>query len=106
MLRITRSEAGRGLVDFGRIEEMLARIAGRIDVVHAPHVTPLAAPLLLEIGRVPITGHAARRGWSPRRRRRCWPRPVSRPNRAAETGQAGVTSCYAYQVSGFTRKTY
>ena len=25
MLRITRAEAGRGLVDFGRIEEMLAR---------------------------------------------------------------------------------
>ena len=29
LLRITRAEAGRGLVDFGRIEEMLARSAGR-----------------------------------------------------------------------------
>jgi ATP-dependent helicase Lhr and Lhr-like helicase len=56
LLRITREEAGRGLVDFGRIEEMLARSAGRIDVVRAPHVTPLAAPLLLEVGRVPIRG--------------------------------------------------
>jgi ATP-dependent Lhr-like helicase len=58
LLRITRAEAGRGLVDFGRIEEMLARSAGRIDVVRAPHVTPLAAPLLLEVGRVPIRGRA------------------------------------------------
>jgi ATP-dependent Lhr-like helicase len=61
MLRITRAEAGRGLVDFGRIEEMLARVAGRIDVLRAPHVTPLAAPLLLEVGRVPIRGQAEAR---------------------------------------------
>ncbi len=59
MLRITRAEAGRGLVDFGRIEAMLARAEGRIDVVRAPHVTPLSAPLLLEIGKVPIRGGAA-----------------------------------------------
>jgi ATP-dependent Lhr-like helicase len=61
MLRITRSEAGRGLVDFGRIEEVLTRVSGRIDVVRAPHVTPLAAPLLLEVGRVPIRGKAEAR---------------------------------------------
>ena len=61
MLRITRAEAARGLVDFGRIEEMLARSAGRIDVVRAPHVTPLAAPLLLEVGKVPIKGEAEAR---------------------------------------------
>ncbi len=56
LLRITRAEAGRGLVDFGRIETMLADAAGRIDVVRAPHLTPLAAPMLLEVGRVPIRG--------------------------------------------------
>jgi ATP-dependent Lhr-like helicase len=56
MLRITRQEARRGLVDFGRIEEMLARTAGRIDHVTVPHVTPLAAPMLLEMGKVPIFG--------------------------------------------------
>lgn len=61
LLRITRAEAGRGLVDFGRIEEMLARIETRIDLVAAPHVTPLAAPLLLEVGRVPIKGRAEAR---------------------------------------------
>ena len=56
LLRVTREAAGRGLVDFGRIEEMLARSAGRLDVVEAPQVTPLAAPLFLEMGRVPISG--------------------------------------------------
>ena len=56
LLKITRSEADRGLVDFGRIEEMLSRIEDRIDVIHARHVTPLAAPLLLEVGKVPIKG--------------------------------------------------
>ncbi len=61
LLRITREEAGRGLVDFGRIEEMLDRSAGRIDLVRAPHVTPLAAPLFLEMGRVPIRGRAEAR---------------------------------------------
>ena len=56
LLQITREEAQRGLVDFGRIEEMLARTAGRIDHVVTDRVTPLAAPLLLEPGRVPIAG--------------------------------------------------
>lgn len=56
MLQITREEAMRGLVDFGRIEEMLDRTAGRVDHVHLPHVSPLAAPMLLEVGRVPIAG--------------------------------------------------
>ncbi|QUS36806.1 ligase-associated DNA damage response DEXH box helicase [Falsirhodobacter algicola] len=61
MLRITREEAQRGLVDYGRIEEMLDRIHGRIDLVRRPKVTPLAAPLLLELGRVPVMGAARER---------------------------------------------
>ncbi|MEM6371779.1 MAG: DNA ligase-associated DEXH box helicase, partial [Pseudomonadota bacterium] len=58
MLQITREEAMRGLVDFGRIEEMAARIEGRIDLTEHTRVTPLAAPLMLEVGRVPIKGLA------------------------------------------------
>lgn len=58
LMRITQDEAMRGLVDFARIEEMLARTAGRIDHEHAPHVTPFAAPLLLEVGKVPVRGSA------------------------------------------------
>ena len=58
LMQITREEAMRGLVDFGRIEEMLTRIQGRIDHVKAPHVTPLSAPMLLEVGKIPIKGAA------------------------------------------------
>ena len=61
MLRITREEAMRGLVDFGRIEEMLARSRGRIDHVTLDRVSPLAAPMLLEMGRVPIAGEGRER---------------------------------------------
>jgi ATP-dependent Lhr-like helicase len=61
MLQITREEALKGLVDFGRIEEMLDRTRGRIDHVVLPRVTPLAAPLFLEPGRVPIQGLANER---------------------------------------------
>jgi ATP-dependent helicase Lhr and Lhr-like helicase len=55
LLRITAAQAAHGLVDFSRIEDMLTT---RPHIVHtfAPHVTPLAAPLLLEAGRIPIRG--------------------------------------------------
>ncbi len=61
LLDITREEALRGLVDFGRIEEMLCRTKGRIDHLKLPRVTPLAAPLFLEMGRVPVKGDADER---------------------------------------------
>ncbi|MHA6326890.1 ligase-associated DNA damage response DEXH box helicase [Roseivivax sp. CAU 1753] len=58
MLQITREEAMRGLVDFARIREMCARVGDRLDLVRLDRVTPLAAPLFLEPGRVPIRGDA------------------------------------------------
>jgi ATP-dependent Lhr-like helicase len=61
LLEITREEAMRGLVDFGRIEEMLTRSAGRVDHVVLDRVTPLAAPLFLEPGRIPIAGEGRER---------------------------------------------
>ena len=61
LLRITREEALKGLVDFGRIEEMLTRTGGRVDHVVLDRVTPLAAPMLLEIGKVPVAGAADER---------------------------------------------
>ncbi len=61
MLQITREEADRGMVDFGRIEEMFGRIAGRIDCIRLDHVTPLAAPLFLEPGRIPVKGQGRER---------------------------------------------
>ena len=62
MLEITRREAMRGLIDFGRIEEMLDRIAGgdggplRFEHRRLRRLSPLSAPLMLEMGRVPIAG--------------------------------------------------
>ncbi|MGR3762057.1 ligase-associated DNA damage response DEXH box helicase [Roseobacteraceae bacterium NS-SX3] len=58
LLDITRREALRGLVDFGRIEEMLARVDGRITLRRLSRVSPLAAPMLLEMGKVPVQGAA------------------------------------------------
>ena len=56
MLEITREEALRGLVDFGRIEALLHRIGGRIDLLRLDRITPFAAPLFLEPGKVPVDG--------------------------------------------------
>jgi ATP-dependent Lhr-like helicase len=61
LLDITREEAMRGLVDFGRIEEMLDRNTDRIDLKRLDRVTPLAAPLFLEVGKVPVDGIARER---------------------------------------------
>jgi len=60
LLRITRDEARRGLVDYDRIEAML-RENPVIDHAHAPHVTPLSAPLILEIGKVSVEGEGRER---------------------------------------------
>lgn len=59
LMQITREEALRGLVDFSRIEALLKSVEDRIDHVVAPHVTPLAAPLLLEVGKVPVQSGSA-----------------------------------------------
>ena len=56
LLRVTRQEAMRGLIDFGRVTEMLERIGGRIDHRRLKRVSPFAAPLLLEAGRTPVEG--------------------------------------------------
>ena len=56
MLQVTKEEALRGLVDFGRIEEMIDRTQGRVDHITLDRCSPLAAPLLLEVGRIPVKG--------------------------------------------------
>jgi ATP-dependent Lhr-like helicase len=61
MLQITREEAMRGLVDFGRVEDLLQRTKGRVDHVALTRVTPLAAPLFLEPGRIPVFGEGRER---------------------------------------------
>ena len=51
LLRATRADAAGGLTDVARIAEMLARIKGRIRHMVLSRVSPLAVPVLLEIGR-------------------------------------------------------
>jgi len=59
LLDITREEAMRGLIGFGRIEEMLARTRARVDHMVCDRVPPFAAPLFLEVGKVPVEGAGA-----------------------------------------------
>ena len=61
LMRITRTEAMRGLVDFARIRVMTKRIEGRIDHIKLDRLSPLSAPLFLEVGKVPIAGQAVER---------------------------------------------
>ncbi|WP_171209502.1 MULTISPECIES: ligase-associated DNA damage response DEXH box helicase [unclassified Ruegeria] len=61
LMQITREEAMRGLVDFGRIEAMISRIGDRIDLLRLDRVSPLSAPLFLEVGKVPVKGAAEER---------------------------------------------
>ena len=58
LLSVTKDQAMLGLIDFSRIEDMFDRFGDAIEHVHAPRVTPFAAPLLLEVGSVPIWGQA------------------------------------------------
>jgi ATP-dependent helicase Lhr and Lhr-like helicase len=59
LLKAARADAANGLLDIKRLAEMLARIKGKI--IHKPLLrpSPLAVPVLLEIGRESVTGEAA-----------------------------------------------
>ncbi len=56
LLQATRADAATGLLDIRRLGEMLARVKGHI--VHKPldHISPLALPVMLEIGRERVAG--------------------------------------------------
>jgi ATP-dependent Lhr-like helicase len=51
LLRAARTDAASGLIDVGRIAGMLARVKGHIVHMVLSRVSPLAVPVLLEIGR-------------------------------------------------------
>ncbi len=51
LLRATRADAAGGLTDLGRIAGMLERVQGRITHMALSRVSPLAVPVLLDIGR-------------------------------------------------------
>jgi len=59
LLRAARVDAATGLLDVRRLGEMLSRIKGRIVHKVLDHVSPLAVPVMLEIGREAVYGEAA-----------------------------------------------
>jgi ATP-dependent Lhr-like helicase len=59
LLRAARADAAGGLLDIRRLSDMLSRIRGRIVHKSLDHVSPLAVPVLLEIGRETVYGEAA-----------------------------------------------
>jgi ATP-dependent helicase Lhr and Lhr-like helicase len=59
LLRAARADAATGLLDLKRLGDMLARIKGRISHRELDHVSPLAVPVMLEIGRESVYGEAS-----------------------------------------------
>ena len=51
LLRATRADAARGLTDVARLSDMLARVEGKVHTVRLTRVSPLAVPVMLDIGR-------------------------------------------------------
>jgi ATP-dependent Lhr-like helicase len=59
LLRAARADAATGLLDLKRLGDMLGRIQGRITHRELDHVSPLAVPVMLEIGREQVYGEAS-----------------------------------------------
>jgi ATP-dependent Lhr-like helicase len=59
LLRAARADAAIGLLDIKRLGEMLSRVKGRIVHKALDHVSPLAVPVMLEIGREMVVGEAS-----------------------------------------------
>jgi ATP-dependent Lhr-like helicase len=55
-LQATRADAATGLLDIKRLGDMLARVKGHL--LHKPldRISPLALPVMLEIGRERVAG--------------------------------------------------
>lgn len=58
LLRAAYADAATGLLDIHRLGDMLRRIKGRITHMSLNEVSPLALPIMLEIGRERVSGGA------------------------------------------------
>ncbi|MEM7397371.1 MAG: ligase-associated DNA damage response DEXH box helicase [Pseudomonadota bacterium] len=58
LLKAAFADAATGLIDLRRLGEFLGRIAGRIRHSEVSRVSPLAVPVMLEIGRESVPGDA------------------------------------------------
>ena len=59
LLRAARADAATGLLDISRLSDMLLRIKGRIIHRELTRISPLAVPVMLEIGREAVYGEAS-----------------------------------------------
>ncbi len=58
LLRATHQEAAAGLTDVKRLNDMLARTQGATRFQRLSRISPLAVPVLLEVGREQVHGEA------------------------------------------------
>jgi ATP-dependent Lhr-like helicase len=58
LMQAAFADAGEGYLDIKRLGALLKRVKGRIVHRDLPHVSPFAAPVMLEMGRVGIKGGA------------------------------------------------
>ena len=58
LLKAAWDDAASGLIDARRLAQMLARVRGNIVHKALERVSPLAVPVMLEIGREPVYGEA------------------------------------------------
>ena len=59
LLQATFADAATGLIDVGRLGHFLERTRGRIRHIALDRVSPLAVPVMLEIGRESVPGEAS-----------------------------------------------
>jgi len=58
IMQATRQEAAHGLLDVRRLGDMLRRIQGKIHHKRLDQISPLAVPIMLEMGRESVPGDA------------------------------------------------
>lgn len=58
LLQATRRDAAHGLLDVRRLSDMLTRIKGKILHKKLDRISPLAVPIMLEVGKESIQGEA------------------------------------------------
>ncbi|MEZ5970378.1 MAG: ligase-associated DNA damage response DEXH box helicase [Hyphomonadaceae bacterium] len=58
LMQAAFADAGEGYLDIKRVGALLARIKGKIVHRDLPHVSPFAAPVMLEMGKVGVRGGA------------------------------------------------
>ena len=59
LMQATWADAARGLLDIRRLADMLGRIRGKIVHKALDRISPLAVPIMLEVGKEPVFGEAS-----------------------------------------------